>query len=272
VGVQAGTASTLRVTWQGCADEGLCYPPVEKDIVLASTGPSAAAPSAPVPAASTTGRIDGGHRCRQRRRHQPPALATFAGLDPAPLLRPGHRAGVHALRAAHGAHPLEHGGGQRGHPAPRLAAVPGFRRADGGGLCGHGRAGRAGGRRAAGLDAEPVDPAVVRRRVRRAGTGHVRLLRTATAGVPARPPREQDGPGRISHGRGGDGRAVRRAGRPLHDGAAGGHAAVHRAGRLGRGRRAAPAFTGARHGRAAGRAQHLGRTLAAAPRPLDRTG
>ena len=55
VGVQAGTASTLRVTWQGCADEGLCYPPVEKDIVLASTGPSAAAPSAPVPAASTTG-------------------------------------------------------------------------------------------------------------------------------------------------------------------------------------------------------------------------
>lgn len=35
VEVVAGGASSLRVTWQGCAEDGLCYPPVAKDIALA---------------------------------------------------------------------------------------------------------------------------------------------------------------------------------------------------------------------------------------------
>lgn len=52
VQVAAGDATSLRVTWQGCAEDGLCYPPEEKDIALTlvsqSAGPAvaAAAPAA----------------------------------------------------------------------------------------------------------------------------------------------------------------------------------------------------------------------------------
>lgn len=38
VQVAAGRARTLRVTWQGCADEGLCYPPQHKVLTLAGGG------------------------------------------------------------------------------------------------------------------------------------------------------------------------------------------------------------------------------------------
>lgn len=58
VDVAAGDARTLKVTWQGCADEGLCYPPEEKTIKLAGmatagpgVGPSASAGPAATAAA-----------------------------------------------------------------------------------------------------------------------------------------------------------------------------------------------------------------------------
>ena len=35
VAVATAGATSLRVTWQGCAEEGLCYPPAVKEIVLA---------------------------------------------------------------------------------------------------------------------------------------------------------------------------------------------------------------------------------------------
>lgn len=55
VDVATGNARTLKVTWQGCADEGLCYPPEEKTVKLAGLGtPSpGTAPSAPAAPALT---------------------------------------------------------------------------------------------------------------------------------------------------------------------------------------------------------------------------
>jgi len=53
VQVASGSASSLRVTWQGCAEEGLCYPPEDKQIALRKVGLStdpaspATAPSSP---------------------------------------------------------------------------------------------------------------------------------------------------------------------------------------------------------------------------------
>ena len=34
VDVAAGNARSLKVTWQGCADEGLCYPPIRKSVTV----------------------------------------------------------------------------------------------------------------------------------------------------------------------------------------------------------------------------------------------
>lgn len=46
VQVETGTAAALRVTWQGCAEDGLCYPPAEQDITLAGLGQPAGPASA----------------------------------------------------------------------------------------------------------------------------------------------------------------------------------------------------------------------------------
>lgn len=46
VQVATGTAAALRVTWQGCADDGLCYPPQEMAVELSQIGPSAPSVSA----------------------------------------------------------------------------------------------------------------------------------------------------------------------------------------------------------------------------------
>lgn len=58
VQVDAGNATSLRVTWQGCAEDGLCYPPVERDIALSvanqSTGLAATAAAPPASADSAT--------------------------------------------------------------------------------------------------------------------------------------------------------------------------------------------------------------------------
>lgn len=63
--VAAGTARTLNVTWQGCADEGLCYPPEKKTVTLAGPGTLAppATPAGPAPSAEAL-----------------PALASLAAL------------------------------------------------------------------------------------------------------------------------------------------------------------------------------------------------
>lgn len=57
VQVATGSAASLRVTWQGCADDGLCYPPQEKDVPLTqvsqSTGPSGPAAAPPAGAGSS---------------------------------------------------------------------------------------------------------------------------------------------------------------------------------------------------------------------------
>jgi thiol:disulfide interchange protein DsbD len=61
VQVASGSASSLRITWQGCAEDGLCYPPEEKQIALRNvgvpTGPAspATAPSSPAGATLLAG-------------------------------------------------------------------------------------------------------------------------------------------------------------------------------------------------------------------------
>lgn len=50
VDVAAGPARSLKVTWQGCADEGLCYPPEEKTVTLAGPGSPGAGAGAPASA------------------------------------------------------------------------------------------------------------------------------------------------------------------------------------------------------------------------------
>lgn len=57
VQVATGHAASMRVTWQGCAEDGLCYPPAEKDITLTQAGQSAAPAvpaTAPAPAAGAS--------------------------------------------------------------------------------------------------------------------------------------------------------------------------------------------------------------------------
>lgn len=65
VHVAAANARTLKVTWQGCADQGLCYPPEEKTIMLtgmsaagSSSGPSDSGETAST-AATLAGALDG---------------------------------------------------------------------------------------------------------------------------------------------------------------------------------------------------------------------
>lgn len=54
VEVATGTAASLRVTWQGCAEDGLCYPPEQKDIALGQVNQpfGAASPVHALPAAA----------------------------------------------------------------------------------------------------------------------------------------------------------------------------------------------------------------------------
>jgi thioredoxin:protein disulfide reductase len=54
VEVRAPGAAALDVTWQGCAQAGLCYPPEQRTIDLAA-GPAASSPAAGEPAASVLG-------------------------------------------------------------------------------------------------------------------------------------------------------------------------------------------------------------------------
>lgn len=54
VQVATGDAASLRVTWQGCAEDGLCYPPEEKQIALGNVS-QPTGPASPVAAPSTAG-------------------------------------------------------------------------------------------------------------------------------------------------------------------------------------------------------------------------
>lgn len=53
VQVETGNAASLRVTWQGCAEDGLCYPPAEKDITLTSVALTAPPALPPVTGATS---------------------------------------------------------------------------------------------------------------------------------------------------------------------------------------------------------------------------
>lgn len=44
VDVDAGSAAALQLTWQGCAEQGLCYPPQKKTLALPRTSTAAAGP------------------------------------------------------------------------------------------------------------------------------------------------------------------------------------------------------------------------------------
>ena len=89
----------VSVTYQGCADAGLCYPP-ETKVVSISLENAPAATTAVAGAASPvrigTGRLDTPDR----------AVAVVSGV--VECFRCGPRAGVHALRVADGAHPVGH--------------------------------------------------------------------------------------------------------------------------------------------------------------------
>ena len=65
VDVTAGNARALKVTWQGCADAGLCYPPEEKTVRL--TGLSTATPATPPSPGAEVASV--------------PAMAAVAGSD-----------------------------------------------------------------------------------------------------------------------------------------------------------------------------------------------
>ena len=159
------------------------YPPVEKDIVLASTGPSAAAPR------TRTGRIDDGRRRRPSLQatiadiSRP--LATFAGLTP-PLLRPGHRVGVHALRAAHGAHPRAWWW-QWGHPRRGLLPSLAFAGPMAAVYAGMGVL-VVGGRRAVAARCRTRGPCCRSPPCSSLALAMFGFYEPATAGVPARPP------------------------------------------------------------------------------------
>lgn len=73
VEVAAGNARALKVTWQGCADEGLCYPPEEKTIKLAGMSTS-------VPGMSTPAR-DASASAPSRSAEAAPAMTAALGSD-----------------------------------------------------------------------------------------------------------------------------------------------------------------------------------------------
>ena len=53
-------APRLRLIWQGCAEDGICYPPIKREIVLASATPAVPAasnPAAAAPAQDETSRL-----------------------------------------------------------------------------------------------------------------------------------------------------------------------------------------------------------------------
>lgn len=50
VPVHAGAASTVNITWQGCAEQGVCYPPQHRSVSLQAAASPAAEPGARPPA------------------------------------------------------------------------------------------------------------------------------------------------------------------------------------------------------------------------------
>ena len=56
VKVQAGRATSLAVSWQGCAEAGLCYPPQTREVMLSAVSETSLAPALALPQdASTSG-------------------------------------------------------------------------------------------------------------------------------------------------------------------------------------------------------------------------
>ena len=117
-----GQAFTLTATSQGCADAGLCYPPMDHSVKL--TPCRAATPSRARAGRRRRGGI--GRRIRrrpgrpaERGRHRAGRRAGRTGLgqDRRRVPGAGPAAGLHALRAADDPDPVVHRGGRRA-PAP----------------------------------------------------------------------------------------------------------------------------------------------------------
>ena len=146
----------VNVTYQGCADAGLCYPPQTKLVSISLEG---------APAATAARRHGGCRRLRLRagqlrREDQERQYLPRAAV----VLRRRAAAGVHALRAADGADPLGHHRRQRRErdDATLVHAVGGLRARHGVHLY---RGGHRGRRHRPGLQsAGHVQPALDRRR------------------------------------------------------------------------------------------------------------
>ncbi len=181
------TAVTLVAKFQGCAERGICYPPVTERVTLelpaalqtvALTEPAApAAPqTAPPNRRDRRARVGTGPdrrtagQCRHLRRDRH-------------LLRARSAAGLHPLRVPDDPDPVRHHrwpGRQHHHPQG-LHAVAGLRAGDGVDLCRGRRHRRSVRRQSPGDLPESLGTDGVRRRVRGPGHVDVRLLRPATA-------------------------------------------------------------------------------------------
>ncbi len=78
VQVDASGASALQVGWQGCAEEGLCYPPQQQTLAVKLTGVNAARPPATGP---TTGPVTGVDAAAPRAPAASPAFWSDSGIS-----------------------------------------------------------------------------------------------------------------------------------------------------------------------------------------------
>ena len=245
----------LRASYQGCNEPlGVCYPPIEKTVSVALSGPAvlgstAPGPAAAVPASTTFDAWEAG-RLRQLFSGSRWALiAAFFGFGVLLAFTPCMLPMIPILSGVIVGHGAQH------DTPPRARAVDGVCAGDGHHLCAGRRRCRTGRHAAVGLAAEPLGAGQFRVDLRAARAVDVRSLRAAAAGSAAdlagqgqRPRARRQGGRRVC-----DGRDVGGDRRPLRGGAAGGRVALHRPDRRCGARRQRAVRDGAGHGRAAAR-------------------
>ncbi len=181
----------LEVTYQGCADAGLCYPPLKKSIVV-KLGATPLASQACVSRASTasTGGVDAVRAGPARR--QDPQRQPAGGAGDVFWRRPAARAD--AVRAADGADPVRHHRRRRWRHArvarARILAVGRLRARHGAYVYGGGRSIRRGGPAGPGRVPETVDHRAVRGLFVWLALGMFGLFNIQVPGVAAGAPRE----------------------------------------------------------------------------------
>jgi thioredoxin:protein disulfide reductase len=92
VPVHAGAARTLNITWQGCAEQGICYPPQHRSVSLQSPASSPAKPDATSPPDRSVAAPAVAVAAPHSGNGAPPDAMTSAGTD----------AGISRLWSAHG--------------------------------------------------------------------------------------------------------------------------------------------------------------------------